>query len=420
MSNISTNSPRIMLSHKDSFPLTLETYYEDLQNLVDTETIPNYAGEERNRVFFSATEWVKPLNRRIKGLVAIPFGMTKISFNQLNDWADFVALRGLPYVAAVSLPNLKIGPLQNVNYVRIYCQTYIYPWIGERVEYRPTPSVWEALSLSIGIRAGGSALKETVMDIWKKAAISVREVLGDRFYDFALIDGKKTEIALEHETLGKTGYEASVLYHATKLLPDGDPILAQAIMAWLRRYFNIDFIIITPEGMAATTDVVTMDCCAIQWLPRERTWTAFTRSGPVSTLRRVKDFEGNPAEFEPQFERFLRFHELSSKKPKDIPDWATIDNLTWSNHVDMKNKVPLGVGGPFLSLHMGDIVHSLPSVGALVTQQVAYNDRWGEDVYDSIPLMLMHRVINLDIQERIVPLVGKCCYRKILHWYTWY
>ena len=408
MSNIATTTAKITLSNMELFPWGLQALHEDHKNLVDTETIPNYAGVERNRFFFSTTEVVYPKNCRIKGLVATPFGIVDISADQLNDWADYVALRGLPCVAAVSLPNMIIGPLKNVNYVRIYNQTYIYPWIGERFEYPPTPSVWEALSLAIGIREGGSALKEVVMDIWKKAAISVRELLGDRFYDFDPVNGQKTEIALEHEAMGKTGYEASVLYHASKLLPDGDPILAQAIMAWLRRYFNIEFILITPEGMAATTDVVTMNCCAIQWLPRERTWRAHTRAGPVSRLRRVKDFEGNPADFELQFERFLRFHELSGKNHREIPDWATIDNLTWSNHVDMKNKVPLGLNGPFLSQHIDDIVRSLPSVEALVTQQVTFTDRWREEVFNSIPLMLMHRVIDKERQDRIVPLVGKC------------
>ena len=85
MSNIATTTAKITLSNMELFPWGLQALHEDNKNLVDTETIPNYAGVERNRFFFSTTELVKPNNRRIRGLVAIPFGIVDISADQLND-----------------------------------------------------------------------------------------------------------------------------------------------------------------------------------------------------------------------------------------------------------------------------------------------------------------------------------------------
>ncbi len=72
MSNTST-SPRITIRHLDIYPYNISELYNDVNNLVDTRTIPNYEDMERKRVCFSTTEIVKPFDRRVKGLVALPF-----------------------------------------------------------------------------------------------------------------------------------------------------------------------------------------------------------------------------------------------------------------------------------------------------------------------------------------------------------
>ena len=313
MSNISTSSSnpaRIIVRGTDFYSSSLEEWNEP-NSLVDMQTIPNYAGKERIRMFFGTADMTTK-TQATRGLVALPFAIRDISPDQLNDWATYVALKGLPFVAAICLPNMVCGSRDEHDRIHAFndfYKTYVYSWIGQRHHCHSTASVWEAISQTIGIRQGGPALRDLLMDIWKRAAISAKEKLGDQFFEFPLLEGKPTKSALEWEGVGRTSYEASVLFHASKLLPDGDPILAQAILAWLKFYYTFDCILITPEGMAATTNVVTLTCGAIQWSPRERMWTAHTRAGPITTLRRAQDFEGNPADYTLQFERFLRFHQ---------------------------------------------------------------------------------------------------------------
>jgi hypothetical protein len=412
MSNISSNSARITVPGTDFYPFTLEGWNER-NSLVDMQTIPNYAGKEHIRMAFGTADMMTK-DRTARGLVAIPFGIDNITADQLNDWATFVALRGLPCVAAICLPNMECGfddENQRILAFNDFYKTYVYSWIGQRHHRHPTASVWEAISQTIGIREGGPALRELLMNIWKKAAIAAKEKLGDQFYAFPLLDGKTPKSALEWEGVGRTSYEASVLFHATKLLPDGDPILAQAILAWLRFYYNFDCILITPEGMAATTNVVTLNCGAIQWSPRERMWTAHTRAGPVTTLRRAQDFEGNHADYTLQFERFLRFHQWTvfGKGPAtNHVDWHSVDSIARSHPRDMKNKVSLSHIGLHNSPYLSDILIALPSVATLVTQQVTFTDKGDDGIFNSNLLLLMQREIDVRAQYAIVPLVGKC------------
>jgi hypothetical protein len=82
--------------------------------------------------------------------------------------------------------------------------------------------------------------------------------------------------------------------------------------------------------MAATTKAVHKNCCVFQWFPRDRMWMAHTRVGPTTTLRRLKDFEGNPVDFEPAFRRFLRCNEVVFCN--DEVEWTEIDTYSTTQY----------------------------------------------------------------------------------------
>ena len=56
-----------------------------------------------------------------------------------------------------------------------------------------------------------------VMDIWKEVANTARSYLGDSFYQFEDGYEEMTQDDKYTEAGGKSVYEASVLYHSTKL-----------------------------------------------------------------------------------------------------------------------------------------------------------------------------------------------------------
>jgi hypothetical protein len=145
----------------------------------------------------------------------------------------------------------------------------------------------EKISQTIGIFEGGPALKEVMLEIGKAVALDARDILGDMFHDIE-DQGRANTTSLK--IAGRNGYEAAVLYHASESLPEGDFVLAQAVCNGIHVYFETDFVIITPEGMAATTRAAHKNCGAIQCSPRDRKWTAHSRVGPSTTLRRIKDF----------------------------------------------------------------------------------------------------------------------------------
>ena len=107
---------------------------------------------------------------------------------------------------------------------------------------------------------------------------------------------------------------------------EGHPALAQSIFSVLNTYYNLDFMLIVPEGVVSTCKAYYEGVCLVQYAPETGRWTAGMRDVPWSSLTLQIDVDGVVSDFRPYFERFLRYYDEHYHESDFVP-WYVID--TW-------------------------------------------------------------------------------------------